>query len=72
VLFICDEKNIFGPSLLFVIVCSCQSKLGDPEVNPVEIQKFIDWWTYQYNEIMLSRDFVALDSNSKEISKRLF
>jgi hypothetical protein len=46
------------------MVCSCQSK-GDP-VNPVEIQKkFIDWWTYQYNEIMLSRDFVALDSNSK-------
>jgi hypothetical protein len=57
---------------LFVIVCSCQSKLGDPEVNPNEIQKFIDWWSYQYNEIMLSRDFVALDSNSKEISKETF
>jgi hypothetical protein len=32
----------------------------------------MDWWSYQYNEIMLSRDFVALDSNSKEISKETF
>jgi hypothetical protein len=55
------------------IICSCQSKLGDPEVDPNEIQKnFMDWWSYQYNEIMLSRDFVALDSNSKEISKETF
>ncbi|MFB0910265.1 MAG: TlpA disulfide reductase family protein [Flavobacterium sp.] len=68
-------KKIFSvlPFLVLFIVCSCQSKLGNPEVNPVEIQKkFIDWWTYQYNEIMLSRDFVALDSNSKEITKEAF
>jgi hypothetical protein len=52
------------------IICSCQSKLGD-EVDPNEIQKnFMDWW-YQYNEIMLS-EIVALDSNSKEISKETF
>jgi hypothetical protein len=38
-----------------------------PRSNPNEIQKTFDWWTYQYNEIMLSRDFVALDSNSKVI-----
>jgi hypothetical protein len=35
-------------------------------------KNFMDWWSYQYNEIMLSRDFVALDSNSKEISKETF
>jgi peroxiredoxin len=68
-------KKIFSAlslSVLFII-CSCQSKLGDPEVDPNEIQKnFMDWWSYQYNEIMLSRDFVALDSNSKEISKETF
>jgi hypothetical protein len=55
-------KKIFSAlslSVLFII-CSCQSKLGDPEVDPNEIQKnFMDWWSYQYNEIMLSRDFVA-------------
>jgi peroxiredoxin len=59
--------------LVLFTVCSCQSKFGNPEVNPFEIQKkFIDWWSYQYNEIMLSRDFVALDSNSKEIGKEAF
>jgi hypothetical protein len=47
-------------------------QIRDPEVDPNEIKNFMDWWSYQYNEIMLSRDFVALDSNSKEISKRLF
>jgi hypothetical protein len=49
------------------------NQIRNPEVNPSEIQrKFMDWWTYQYNEIMLSRDFVALDSNSKKLLKRLF
>jgi hypothetical protein len=44
-----------------------------PRSRSNEIQKnFMDWWSYQYNEIMLSRDFVALDSNSKEISKETF
>jgi hypothetical protein len=44
-----------------------------PRSNPNETKKnFMDWWSYQYNEIMLSRDFVALDSNSKEISKETF
>jgi peroxiredoxin len=68
-------KKIFYALSLVVIFTSCssQTKLGNPEVNPAEIQrKFMDWWTYQYNEIMLSRDFVALDSNSKEITKEAF
>lgn len=61
--------------LLFVVVCSCtgQPKYGDPEVNPMQIQKsFSDWWKYQSENIMLSRDFVALDQFSKEISKEAF
>jgi hypothetical protein len=45
-------------------------QIRDPEV--IQLKNFMDWWTYQYNEIMLSRDFVALDSNSKEISKETF
>jgi hypothetical protein len=67
------KKNIFGPPFqCYLFIHQCK-KLGDPEVDPNEIQKnFMDWWSYQYNEIMLSRDFVALDSNSKEISKETF
>ena len=68
-------KKIIYILAFFVLLISCsgQTKLGKPEVNPVEIQKkFMDWWTYQYNNIMLSIDFVPLDSNSKEITKEAF
>ncbi|MBP2283911.1 peroxiredoxin [Flavobacterium sp. CG_23.5] len=68
-------KKIIYILAFFVLFISCsgQTKLGKPEVNPVEIQKkFMDWWTYQYNNIMLSIDFVPLDSNSKEITKEAF
>ena len=62
---------------LFLLVlsafCSGQSKYGKPEISPDKIQtQFMDWWTYQSRNILLSRDFVALDSNSKEISKEHF
>jgi hypothetical protein len=46
-------------------------QIRDPEVDPNEIQKTLWIGGHQYNEIMLSRDFV-LDSNSKEISKETF
>lgn len=50
-----------------------QTKFGNPEVDPVQIQKtFNDWSNYQKGNIMLSRDFVALDILSKEISKASF
>lgn len=65
-------KKLFYTLFLVVIFTSCsgQTPFGKPEVSPVEIQtQFMDWWTYQYNNIMLSRDFIALDSNSKEIPK---
>jgi peroxiredoxin len=58
---------------MLLLACSHQNNWENPEVDPLEIQKkFMDWWTYQNNEIMLSRDFVALDSNSKEITKEAF
>lgn len=69
-------KKIFHTLFLVVIVASCcksQTKFGKPDVNPVEVQKtYLDWRTYQNNYIMLSRDFVALDSNSKEITRENF
>ncbi|RKR11947.1 thiol-disulfide isomerase/thioredoxin [Flavobacterium sp. 90] len=50
-----------------------QTKFGNPEVNPIQIQnKYNDWWIYQSKNIMLSRDYVALDTDSKEISKETF
>ncbi len=58
---------------LICFSCSGQTSLGDPEVDPIAIQnKFIDWWKYQNANIMLSRDYVALDSDSKIITKDAF
>lgn len=61
--------------IIFLVFTSgfSQSKFGNPEVNPIQIQKtFKDWSNYQKENIMLSRDFVALDLLSKEISKESF
>jgi len=61
--------------LLFLIfnVSFAQSKFGNQEVDPIQIQKtYTEWSAYQSKNIMLSRDFIALDSNSKEISKEFF
>jgi peroxiredoxin len=68
-------KNIFYSLSLLILLISCSSPTpyGKPEVDPIEIQKnFMDWWTYHYKSVMLSRDFVGLDSNAKEISKEEF
>jgi len=52
---------------------SGQAQYGAPEVDPVTIQsKFMDWWKYQYTNIMLSIDYIALDVNSKVITKEAF
>ncbi|MDA6072521.1 TlpA family protein disulfide reductase [Flavobacterium sp. AC] len=61
--------------IAFLIFTSgfAQSNHETPEVDPIQIQKnFADWSAYQSKSIMLSRDFTALDSNSKEISKESF
>ncbi|MDW8850979.1 TlpA disulfide reductase family protein [Flavobacterium sp. MMLR14_040] len=61
--------------IVFLIFTStfAQTKYGKPEVDPIQIQKnFNDWSAYQSKKILLSRDFVALDILSKEISKESF
>ena len=64
--------SIFIAFLIFTI-SSAQTKFGNPEVDPIQIQKnFGEWSVYQSKNIMLSRDFVALDVISKEITKESF
>lgn len=61
--------------IVFLVFTStfAQTKYGNPEVDPIQIQKtYTDWSAYQSKKIMLSRDFTALDSNSKEILKESF
>lgn len=60
--------------LFFIFISSFgQAKFGKPEVDPIQIQKtYKDWSAYQSKNIMLSRDFVALDALSKEITKESF
>ncbi|MFZ0596209.1 MAG: TlpA disulfide reductase family protein [Flavobacterium sp.] len=61
--------------IIFLIFTSCFSQKNHeiPEVDPIQIQSnFSKWSAYQSKNIMLSRDFTALDSNSKEISKESF
>ena len=50
-----------------------QIHFGAPEVDPSAIQsKFVDWSAYQNKNIMLSRDFVAVDAASQVITKDAF
>jgi peroxiredoxin len=59
---------------LFIFTSTfAQSNQETPEVDPIQIQNnFSTWSAYQSKNIMLSRDFIAFDSNSKEISKESF
>ncbi|WP_091090870.1 TlpA family protein disulfide reductase [Flavobacterium gillisiae] len=68
------KKNIYTLSLVLIFAsCTSQTKLGKPEVNSIEVQKtYLDWRNYQKDNIMLSQDFVPLDTNSKEITKETF
>jgi peroxiredoxin len=60
-------------ALLIFTISSAQTKCGNQEVDPIQIQKnFSQWSAYQSKNIILSRDFVALDPFSKEISKESF
>jgi peroxiredoxin len=68
-------KKIISTLFLLLLFGSClgQSPFGKPEVNPIEIQsQYQKWRTYQNEHIILSRDFIALDSNATEIKKELF
>jgi len=61
---------------LFLLIFSTgygQTHFGAPEVDPSVIQSnFEDWLAYQNKNIMLSRDFVALDAASQVITKDTF
>ncbi len=68
------QKFISLIALLFIFTIStAQIKAGKPEVDPIQVQKTFETWSaYQSKNIMLSRDFTALDVTSKEISKESF
>jgi peroxiredoxin len=68
------KKSIYIIIAFLIFTTSfSQNKFGNPEVDPIQIQKiYADWSVYQSKSIMLSRDFTALDSSSKEISKESF
>lgn len=73
--YLLTMKKLFCTLYLVLIFASCngQAKLGKPEVNPTDVQEtYLNWRNYQKESVMLSRDFVALDTNSKLITKVAF
>ncbi|GAA6767916.1 hypothetical protein AAFH68_38680 [Flavobacterium sp. CGRL1] len=58
--------------LLIFTISTAQNKFGNPEVDPIQIQKTFQDWSAYNKKIMLSRDFTALDVSSKEITKESF
>lgn len=68
-------KKLFTLAFLFLSFAFgfSQNKFGNPEVDPTQIQKTFEIWSvYQSKNIMLSRDFTALNPESKEITKEFF
>lgn len=68
------KKSLFTIYILIVFHSTFgQVNYGKPEVDPITIQKnYQTWWNYQSKNILLSTDFIALDTTSKEISKESF
>lgn len=68
------KKSIYIIIAFLIFTTSfSQNKFENPEVDPIQIQNTYEGWSvYQSKNIMLSRDFTALDSSSKEISKEAF
>ncbi|MDP5202336.1 TlpA disulfide reductase family protein [Flavobacterium sp. DG2-3] len=66
------KSILFLVFLLIFTNCISQTKFGNPEVDPVQIQKTYGSWSAYNKTLMLSRDFTALDASSKEISKEAF
>lgn len=61
--------------LLFFTATSIWSQLPKttPEVDPISLQNnFQNWFKYQSTKIMLSTDFIAVDTKGQRISKDLF
>jgi peroxiredoxin len=65
-------KKLFFYLFLVILFSACIGKviIEKPEVDPIAVQKsYLDWSTYQKEHIMLSRNFVPLDTNNKQIAK---
>lgn len=59
-------------SLFFALNVQSEN-YGNPDVDVVKLEKsFSDWWKYHNKNIQLSRDFIALDSGEKRITKQAF
>ncbi|MGB5983647.1 MAG: TlpA disulfide reductase family protein [Nonlabens sp.] len=73
-------KKIITILLCALVLYSCKEKdyeeIETARVNadaPLEkLDNFIDWWTYHNNNVNLSKEFVALDEDGEELSKREF
>jgi hypothetical protein len=56
-----------------LVSCTGTNCNGNPEVDPLKIQdNFMDWWSYQYNNVMLSRDFIGLDANAMKYPRAFY
>jgi thiol-disulfide isomerase/thioredoxin len=60
--------------LLFTIIsCTHKPDYGQPNIDPGSLETdFKKWWSYQYNNIILSSDFIPIDENSNKVSKEEF
>ena len=65
-----SEKSAENPNMTPRLISNSDSTFN---TQPVAILKdFKSWWTYHYNNINLSEDFVALDTNLIVIKKEEF
>ncbi|MCK9414126.1 MAG: TlpA family protein disulfide reductase [Prolixibacteraceae bacterium] len=63
----------FFIATISLMACAQKPDSGLPDVNFKDIEKnFMQWWTYQSNNIVLSSNFIAIDDSSKIISKGEF
>ncbi|WP_231465597.1 TlpA disulfide reductase family protein [Pedobacter sp. Leaf132] len=64
-------------ALLYLLIClillSCSNEQEKPKFAASEILLSSDaFWNYYYNEINLSDDFIAFDTNNKPVSRKDF
>jgi thiol-disulfide isomerase/thioredoxin len=60
-------------ALIIILAFSCSKSIEQPNANPQQILKeYMTWYSYHYNNINLSKDYIALDENAKIIDKENF
>ena len=63
----------FFIATISLMACAQKPDSGQPDVDFKSIEKnSMQWWTYHYNNIVLSSSFIAIDDSSKIISKGEF